>query len=218
MYRFYSKDLTLSKEILHQIKNVLRIKPGERFVLFDGSGYDYISEFFGKKPKIIDKILNRSEPERQVYLFQSVLKKDKMEWIFQKGTEAGVYEFTPVLSARSVKKEFNLARANRIIKEAAEQSGRCRVPEVREITDFGEALKFVQRERISGIIADTNSKKHIFEAMKEPRMAIFVGPEGGWSKEEISEAKEFGFKAYSLGRLNLRAESAAIVASWVLVQ
>src|SRR3990167_9057261 len=205
MHRFYSKNLELTKEMLYQLKSVLRFKDGERFVLFDDSGYDFISEFSGESVKILEKVFNRREPERQVFLFQSILKKDKMEWIFQKGTEAGVYKFIPILSSRSVKKDFNLPRAEKIIKEAAEQSGRGCIPKVGEIMNFNESLQLVQNERITGIIG-------------EPKMGIFIGPEGGWSEEEVSEAKESGFKAYSLGRLNLRSESAPLVAVWAMAQ
>ena len=207
----------LSKEILYQIKNVLRFKPGEKIILFDGSGYDFISEFQGESAKVIEKVLNRREPERKIFLFQSLLKKDKMEWVFQKGTEVGVFDFIPVLSARSVKKDFNKERAEKIIREAAEQSGRAVLPAVHEIMDFKSALEFVQKERLSGVIADPNSKKHISEILKEPKMALFIGPEGGWTPEEVEEAKECGFKAASLGRLNLRSETAAIVGSAFLV-
>ncbi|MEK7162574.1 MAG: RsmE family RNA methyltransferase [Patescibacteria group bacterium] len=217
MHRFFTPDLKLSPEILRQLKNVLRFGAGERFVLFDGSGHDFISEFTGKEAKIIEKVLNRREPERKIFLFQSLLKKDKMEWIFQKGTEVGVFEFVPVLSARSIKKDFNQERAEKIIKEAAEQSGRSFLPKIHETMDFKKALEFVQKERFSGVIADPNSKKHISETLKEPKMVLFIGPEGGWTEEEVSEAKESGFRAVSLGKLNLRSETAAIVASHLLL-
>jgi 16S rRNA (uracil1498-N3)-methyltransferase len=223
-HRFYieknisnSGELNLPKEISHQIKNVLKIKKGEKIILFDNSGYDFISEFLGSGAKIIEKVLNRREPERKVFLFQSLLKKDNMEWIFQKGTEVGVFEFVPVLSARSIKKDFNEARAKKIIKEAAEQSGRAILPKINPALDFSESLKFVQEKRLSGLICDLNAKHHISESLKEPAMALFVGPEGGFTEEEISEAKEFGFKSVSLGRLALRAETAAIVASAFLI-
>src|SRR3989344_3536925 len=187
MQRFYIEKeigpsgVTLPKEILHQMKSVLRMKPGEKIILFDGSGYDFISEFDGEGAKVVEKVLNRRESERKIYLFQSVLKKDNMEWIFQKGTERGIF------------------------------------PKVHEVMDFKKALEFVQEERLSGVIADPNSKKHISETLKESKMALFVGPEGGFTEEEISETKEHGFKAVSLGKLQLRAEPAAIVASAFLV-
>ena len=217
MHRFFSPDLTPSQEILRQLKNVLHFQKGERFILFDGSGYDFISEFDGSGAKILEKVLNRREPERKIFLCQSLIKKDKMEWVFQKGTEAGVFEFVPALSARSVKKDFNKVRAEKIIREAAEQSGRAILPKVGEVKDFKEALEFVQKERLSGVIADPNSKKHISEILKEPKMALFIGPEGGWTEEEVSDTKECGFKAVSLGKLNLRSETAAIIASAFLV-
>lgn len=217
MHRFFSEKLEADRDILHQLKNVLHFQKGERFVLFDGSGYDFISEFDGSGAKILEKVLNRREPERKIYLFQSLLKKDKMEWIFQKGTEVGIFEFVPVLSARSIKKDFNQERAEKIIKEAAEQSGRAVLPKIHETMNLKKALEFVQKERFSGVIADPNSKKHILESLREARMALFVGPEGGWTEEEISEAKECGFRAASLGRLNLRSETAAIIASALLL-
>ena len=217
MHRFFSEKLEIDRDILHQLKNVLRLKQGEKIILFDGSGYDFISEFTGEEAKIVEKVLNRREPERKIFLFQSLLKKDKMEWIFQKGAEVGVFEFIPVLSARSIKKDFNQKRAEKIIKEAAEQSGRAVLPKIHETIDFEKALEFVQKERLFGIITDPNSKKHILESLKEARTALFVGPEGGWTEEEVGEAKECGFKAVSLGRLNLRAETAAVIASAFLV-
>ena len=102
MHRFFSEKLEIGRDILHQLKNVLQLKQGEKIILFDGSGYDFISEFTGEEAKIVEKVLNRREPERKIFLFQSLLKKDKMEWIFQKGTEVGVFEFIPVLSSRSI--------------------------------------------------------------------------------------------------------------------
>ncbi|MBI2024370.1 16S rRNA (uracil(1498)-N(3))-methyltransferase [Candidatus Giovannonibacteria bacterium] len=211
-------EILLPKEIDRQISGVLRMKSGERITVFDGSGNDFISEYSGKgKAKVLEKIPNRRDPERKIYLFPSLLKKDKMEWVFQKGTELGVYEFCPVLSERSVKKDFNLERAQKIIKEAAEQCGRAFVPAINSSMDFSEALEFVQEKRFRGLIADVNSKRHIFESLKEPHMALFIGPEGGWTEKELAEAKEYGFQNISLGKLNLRAETASIVGSAFLV-
>ena len=148
---------------------------------------------------------------------RDILRQLKNVLHFQKGTEVGLSGFYPVLSARSVKKDFNKERAEKIICEAAEQSGRAVLPQVHDVLDFKAALEFVQKERLAGVIADPNSKKHILETLKEPTMALFIGPEGGWTEEEISEAKECGFKAVSLGKLNLRSETAAIIASAFLV-
>ena len=216
-HRFFSEKLEADRDILRQLKNVLHFQKGERFILFDGSGYDFISEFDGSGAKILEKVLNRREPERKIFLFQSLLKKDKMEWVFQKGTEVGVFEFVPALSARSVKKDFNRARAGSSLRLAAVQSGRAPPAPTHEIVNFKAALEFVQKERMSGVIADPNSKKHISEILKEPKMALFIGPEGGFTPEEVSEARECGFQVANLGRLTLRSETAAIVASAFLL-
>ena len=212
-----TNELKLPPEVSHQLKSVLRAKTGEKIILFDGSSYDFISEFQGESAKIVEKVLNRREPERKIFLFQSLLKKDKMEWVFQKGTEVGAAGFFPVLSARSVKKDFNKVRAEKIIKEAAEQSGRGILPQIHEVLDFKSALEFVQKERLAGVLADGNSKKHISEILKEPKMAFFVGPEGGFTQEEVSETRECGFQVANLGRLTLRSETAAVIASAFLV-
>lgn len=214
-----AREVILPREINHQIGHVLRLKRGERIVLFDGSGYDFIAELQGdlKTASVIEKVLNRREPARKLFLFQSLLKKDKMEWVFQKGTELGVFEFFPIVSSRSVKKDFNMTRALKIIGEAAEQSGRSLLPKTHEIMSFKESLDFVQKERISGVLAHGDSKKRIFEILKEPMMALFIGPEGGWNVEEVNEARECGFQIVNLGRLRLRSETAAIVASALLL-
>src|SRR3989338_8050711 len=107
-----SGSFELPQDIGYQLKTVLRLDRGEKIVLFNSSGYDFISEFDGKGSiKILEKVLNRREPDRKVFLFFSFLKKDNMEWVFEKGTEIGVSEFFPVLSARSIKKDFNKERA-----------------------------------------------------------------------------------------------------------
>lgn len=225
MHRFFISEkldevrkVLLPKQIRHQIQNVLRLKRGERFVLFDGWDYDFISELENNgEANIIEKVLNRREPERKIFLFQALLKKDKMELVFQNGTEIGVFEFIPILSKRSVKKDFNKERAKKVVIEAAEQSGRALVPAVKPVMSFKHALEFVQTERLFGVISDPNSKRHISEVLKNAKTALFVGPEGGFTSEEVNEARECGFNAVNLGRLTLRAETAAIVASSFLV-
>ncbi|MBI2610068.1 16S rRNA (uracil(1498)-N(3))-methyltransferase [Candidatus Giovannonibacteria bacterium] len=210
-------SLDLPEDVLRQLKTILRSKAGDKIILIDGSGFDFIAAFDGKKAVILEKIPNKCEPERKIHLFQSNLKKDKMELVFQKATELGVFKFYPILSERSVKKDFNRERAEKIIKEAVEQSGRAIIPEIHEVMDFKNALEFVQNERFKGIIADQNSKKHISEVLKTPQMAIFIGPEGGFSENEIAEMKESGFQSVFLCKTVLRGETAALVASAFLV-
>jgi 16S rRNA (uracil1498-N3)-methyltransferase len=125
--------------VAHQIRVVLRMRPGTRFVVLDDRGWEYEIELieFGKKQargQVIEKRPASGEPQVQITLYQCLLKKDNFEWVLQKGTEIGVSRFVPVISQRTVIPDGERVRSNklprweRIIQEAAEQSrrGRCR--------------------------------------------------------------------------------------------
>ena len=152
--RFYTNEqlaegalFACPKELVHQLIEVLRLKSGDEIILFDGSGYDFRAriEDIKKKEcfvKIIDSFVPNREPKRRVILFQSLIKKEKFELVSQKGTEVGVSEFVPVIADRSVKRGFDLARGQKIIKEAAEQAGRAHIPLLRDPMLFERAIEF----------------------------------------------------------------------------
>lgn len=227
MHRFFIEQklkkgmkINLPSDVSRQIFFVLRMKRGEMITLFDGSDQDFLSEITEIKKgvcvaKTIDARQNKNELGRKIILFQSIIKKDKMEWIVEKCTEIGVSEIVPVIASRSVKTGLNQARLAKIAKEAAEQSGRATVPIIRPIMPFASALS----------LAVDNCKKILFLHAKADKLitptrlrtdvlGLFVGPEGGWSGEEADVAAKAGFAVVSLGNRVLRAETAAIAASY----
>ena len=214
------------KAQIHQISRVLRLKEGSDIILLDNSGFEYsaVIESLAEDEiilKILEKRESEAEPKIKLALYQSLLKKDKMEWIFEKGTELGVSKFVPVLSKYCVKTDFNFERAKKIIREAAEQCGRAKLPELSEISDFEKAAEFRAREGGLNFILDVDAgislKKIVHEKKPSGEINIFVGPEGGFSEDEIAAAEKAGFQIISLGKRILRAETAAIAACALLV-
>lgn len=213
-------------DFLHQVKNVLRLGAGEEIILADGQGKEAIAKIsrYGKdfaEIEILEVKQNQNEPEKRVILYCSILKRENFELAVQKAVEAGVSEITPIISGRTVKTGLKYDRLEKIIKEAAEQSGRGIVPVLREATKFNDALAGA-KENTANILFDLSGAKFVrsdctnLGQQEKIRVGIFIGPEGGWSEEEIGAAKEAGFKILSLGKLTLRGETAAIVASYLV--
>src|SRR3989338_2237663 len=217
------KDGDLSR----QISKVLRLKIGEQVVLLDNTGWGYkclISELSkqGVNFDILEKMANQDEQKCQLILFQSVLKKDKMEWVFEKCTEIGAEKFVPVMSAHSVKLGVNLKRSAIIIKEAAEQSGRSKLPVLSDPVSFENAIEIAKNSGRISLLAHNigdhvSLKDFCARQILPPLINLFIGPEGGFSEEEVSLARGNGFQIVSLGKRILRAETAAIAASYFLI-
>src|SRR4051812_13164992 len=120
---------TSSLELLNQLKRVLRLSSGDQVILFDDSGSDFLATIdeFGKDYvsfSVSEKRENKTSPQRETWLFASIVKKDTFEWIVEKATELGVSHIVPIISARTEKKDLNMERLTKISIEAAEQSGR----------------------------------------------------------------------------------------------
>lgn len=234
MYRFYveqhqieDKQITILGGDVNHIKNVLRLKPGEKVLLCDGRGIEYIcslQEFNAQE--IITAIEERKECENElpvrITLYQGLPKKDKMELIIQKAIELGVYEIVPVMTKRTIvkledsKKEAKkLERWQSIAESAAKQSHRGYIPVVRPVIGFKEALKeagqfdlsmipFEHAEQME-ITRETIKKLHNCETA-----AIFIGPEGGFEDSEIENANDQGIVPITLGKRILRTETAGL--------
>lgn len=216
------------KEILHQLVSVFRAKAGEDIVLLDNSGFKYagIIKDIGKKEAIVEIIekIAGGESRAEVAIFQSIIKKDNMELILEKCTEIGIAEFAPILAEHCVKLNLNFERLQKIAKEASEQCGRAKLPEISEITDFKKAVEAAAdgKEAVNFIFhAEGFCGKLNCEFLKNfsdtKKFNLFIGPEGGFSDVEIELAKASGFYVLSLGDLILRSETAAIVSSFSII-
>jgi len=253
LHRFYNNkrvgdlsEITLSDpELIHQLVNVFRFKVSDKVILFDGSGFEYECEIIliNKKParlnsggeirlNILKRIQGRSLCSKNISLYLSLIKKNNFELAVEKCTEVGMVEIHPIISERSEKKDLNLERLNKIVKEASEQSWRMTLPEVFEIQSLEQAVtqavsegkECVTFHTVSEIEAGHNRPGHQNDhpALTKAgidgsyKIAAFVGPEGGWTEKEMELFKQNNFKILSLGQNILRAETAAIVAVWSL--
>ncbi|MBU0672256.1 MAG: 16S rRNA (uracil(1498)-N(3))-methyltransferase [Candidatus Margulisbacteria bacterium] len=212
---------TITGTDVHQIRDVLRLKPGDELELLDGSGKIYFSKITEmKKDKITCEILEHrtSNVERrtQVAIAQCLPKAKKMDLIIQKCTELGAHKIIPTLSERSIAKGEKLERWKKIAKEASEQSGRTTIPEIAPLTNFAEVLKQKKDYDLALIPWELEQeqtlKSVLTTALRTPSttILILIGPEGGFSQKEIDLAKEAGFTPISLGKRILRTETAGL--------
>ena len=243
MHRFFvpadwlkTNSVTLSGPLAHQIANVLRLRPGERITLLDNTGWAYeveLSKVTAQQAagEVRRKSLATGEPRTKITLYQALLKGDHFELVLQKGTELGIVDFVPLISERCVIAHLDQASAKavrwqRIILEAAEQSGRGRLPVLRPATLFAQACEQAARRSLSLIpwegekstsLRDVLGQRQ--EAGKSPptprpfAINLFIGPEGGFSTGEIVQARGYGLLPVTLGARLLRAETAGLVAA-----
>jgi 16S rRNA (uracil1498-N3)-methyltransferase len=231
IHRFYSDQTPLEEHstlfisdplLIRQISGVLRLTTGEKIIVFNGDGYDYTVDLVEVKKSGITGIIthkekNNREPLNTVTLFLAILKKENFELVVQKATECGVTRIVPLLTTRTVKQSLHRERLQIIAKEAAEQSGRACIPEIDQPLSFESALtQFPLFDEI--FFFDTNSTTSPLLNNDSNNKALFVGPEGGFTKEECAQALAQGAKLASLGKRTLRAETAAIVATYLFTK
>jgi len=224
---FEGEQVRLSREQAHQVRHVLRLRPGDTIVVLDGRGteYEVLLTTVSQKEAVGRVTSTRNaagEPRVQLTLFQSLLAREKFEWVLQKATEVGVTQVVPVLTERSLVRtkqidEGKLDRWRRIVTEAAEQSHRGRIPKIEPAILFGDVFsRFVDFDRF--LIAAPSHTATLHEALRgigreAPSIALMIGPEGGFTNEEVAVAREKGAVAVGLGPRILRTETAAVVVS-----
>lgn len=215
--------LTSQEALVNQLKNVFRLRSGDRVIFFDNTGYDFLVNIdaFGKAKEkdsinftILETNKNTVALGRDVYLFASIIKKDNFEWVAQKATELGVTHIVPILSERSEKKDLNFERLNKIVIEASEQSGRGVIPIVSEIVTLEDAIS--NYHKVSSIALHTIVSNPVSQDLSKFD-GVYIGPEGGWSEKEIELFKQNKIAVYSLGPQVLRAETAVVAALSLLV-
>lgn len=206
---------------------VLRIRPGEEVIAFDGSGQEYLARFDSADRKRARLVIVRTNPARateshlRLVLAQALLKAEKMDWVVQKAGELGVTEICPFTSARVVpsvvaqRAKARLERWARVAREASRQCGRTRSMEVGQVLTFEEVLSrggSFDRAFICSSRGGETLERIASEEALPKSVLVAVGPEGGFTDEEVSRAVDRGFVCLSLGPRVLRAETAAIMA------
>ena len=232
------KTVRIAGKDVNHIKNVLRMKIGEELnVLTPDSDKEYrcaVREYTDEE--VICELLfikeNNTELDADITLYQGLPKADKMELIIQKAVELGAARIVPVAMDRSVvkllkdKADKKITRWNMISEAAAKQSKRRFVPRVTQVMTFTEALLDAESAEIKILpyeLCDMDSMqktKEIIASIKAgSKIAIFIGPEGGFSDSEIDNAAVHGVKTVTLGHRILRTETAGmLVLSWLVMQ
>lgn len=216
------KSVTITDAgLLHQFKKVFRFTPGQEVVLLDNSGNEYVSEINSltiSEAKVLIKSARENifHPRRTITLYQSIIKKDNFEWIVQKGTELGVSKIVPIISERSEKKSLNLDRLAIIAKEACEQSGRAVLPTLSIPVTLADAISDVTLPYLA-FHSDGEAFSADIRGAIGRDVSILIGPEGGWSDHELSLFREKGIEIFSLGSQTLRAETASVAVSALLL-
>jgi len=243
MHRFFIPQTEISnnsfgtndKELCHQMSKVLKLRTDEKIILLDNTEHEYLAELtlISKsrcEARILEKINKPDISSRiAVHLFVPPLKnQNRWELILEKGTEIGVASFTPLITERTEVKELRkLDRLERIIKEAAEQSGRTKLPIIHSPVKFSEHLSQLSLRAQRGNLESTTA--NLIAALSPEAKPIssynilataynlFLGPVGDFTANEVRQAIEHNFYPVSLGSQILRSETAAIALSSLLL-
>lgn len=238
MYQFFVEDtqvtehdVTIEGSDVNHIRNVLRMKCGEKIRISSKSGKNYFCRLAEieenlVRAEILEETAGDTELPNKIYLFQGLPKSDKMELIIQKAVELGVYEIIPVAMKNCVvkldekKAAGKVARWQEIAKSAAKQSKRSLIPEVRMPVSFKEAVsmageldvRLVPYENERGMQAT----KEAVEAIRPGEsVGVLIGPEGGFDHSEIEQVKDT-MQLISLGKRILRTETAGLATLAIL--
>lgn len=226
-------SVILKGEDRHHLLNVLRRGPGDEITVLNGKGEEYLVRITEAtvdqvKGEIVKQVERQSEPRVKITLVQSLPKADKFEWILQKNTELGVSRFQPVFTERSnikldqAAQSRKLERWNKIIQEAAEQSGRQIIPVLEPIRRWSEMLAAYSGAGLVLIPWEGESGQSLKQVLeRQPgipgSVTVLIGPEGGFSLKEVEEAKEKGAIPVTLGPRILRTETAGLVVASALL-
>ncbi|HNP72050.1 MAG TPA: RsmE family RNA methyltransferase [Kouleothrix sp.] len=235
-------------DLAHQVGTVLRLRPGERLILLDNSGWQYTVALSAVERgcvagEVERKELAGGEPRTKVTLYAALMRPERFEWVLQKGTELGVSAFVPLICERSTigdadaLSEHKHERWRRIIREAAEQSRRGKLPRLAPAVMFPAACDQAAKRGAALLLwegAGVASLRHVLhqgnkDASKEVQgalalpishsadlpfsVALFSGPEGGFSQHELETATRYGIIPVTLGPRTLRAETAPLAAT-----
>ncbi|ONI41524.1 hypothetical protein AN640_07920 [Candidatus Epulonipiscium fishelsonii] len=208
----------------NHIINVFRLKMNDKLLINDRHGNEFTCiitsvEKLSLVATIEDKFILSTEPKTKVTLFQSLIKPEKMEFVLQKSVELGVYQIIPLITERCVikldssKMENKVNRWKKIIEAAAKQSGRNLIPEIKLPVKFNKIIDYVNETDLNIIPYEKETQvslKTILRKNIETNINVVIGPEGGFTEEEINQVKINNFNCATLGKRILRSETAAL--------
>ncbi|MDR2812127.1 MAG: 16S rRNA (uracil(1498)-N(3))-methyltransferase [Endomicrobium sp.] len=218
----------ISGEQAHYVINVRRFNPNDKIMIFDGLGNSYKAQIISiNKNEISGKIISSSYkiPIFKVHLYTAIPKGSRFEWLIQKCAEIGLSEITPINTKRSVNTGFSknkFERYEKISIAASAQCGRSGIMRINYSLDFKNACKNAATNKsLINILPWENERLSLLDVTPVSSSYnganIFIGPEGGFENEEIEFAKSMGVHTITLGENILRVETAAIVASVLIL-
>ena len=215
---FYKEKLSdnlisnLDKSQSHYISKVMRIKEGESFSLFNDGG-EWQARIKEIKKGIVNfaivKKLKHEENNNEIWLAFSPIKLNYLNFMIQKATELGVTKFIPILTERTMVRDLNSERLNKVIIEASEQSNRIKLPNLEKLIKFKDFIKLYKDTNI--VFGDLNSNNDQIKINKNSPVCILIGPEGDFSENERKQIINLkNLKSLKINKNILRAETAAI--------
>ena len=224
-------SIHITGDLLHHLRDSLRLRPGDSLALNDGCGTRYRVEVTHVTSqvivsRIIDRLTEPAPKTSPIVLGQSLIKGDKMDWVIQKATELGVAGVALIHSTHSVIKpnperlEHQRSRWERIARDAAQQSERWTIPTIADPVDLAEICRQYASAPLKGMLVERSDSPSLsaipLPSDRQRSIVLLIGPEGGWAPEEQRLAQEQGFLPLALGPRILRAETAAIAALSIL--
>ena len=239
MHRFFipadwirHETVIIRGSLVHQIRDVLRLHAGDRIAVLDNNGWEYEMELVQISKEIVEGRTcgkkSTAEPATEINLYQALLKGTKFELVLQKCTEIGVSGFVPIACERCVARypsEVKMERWCRIIVEAAEQSGRGKIPQLKPTISLQQACESAEgfsliaqvQGTAPGLRSILRSRSLNTNEYGPAKVNLFIGPEGGFSPPEMALASKCGMVPVSLGNRVLRAETAGLVAATAIL-
>ncbi|MHB0858549.1 MAG: RsmE family RNA methyltransferase [Anaerolineae bacterium] len=246
MHRFFvpaewlrADPILLRGPLAHQLGRVLRMAPGDHIILLDDSGWAYevvLEHLAGDMvtARRVGALQPQSEPRTRLTLLQALSREKKFDWVLQKGTEIGVARFVPLLTRRGLMDKAErvdvgrVARWTRIVTEAAEQSGRARIPTIGAVETLASTLERLpsgglalaghtgeDASPLASLLRTASSGGPAGDRARE--VWLFIGPEGGFDPEEMALCREAGVAPVSLGPRVLRTETAGLVGATLIL-
>ena len=215
---FYDKSLSinfsskLDKSQSHYIYKVMRVGIGQTFSLFNKNG-EWEAKIENYKDQAVDflviKKIRSNENNKEVWLAFAPIKLNYLNLMIQKATELGVTKLIPILTERTIVRKINLARINKIVIEAAEQSNRLDIPKIEKLTKFKNFLK--ENKNTNIIFGDLNTNNVKFDFKDEKPVCVLIGPEGDFTEDERSMIlNQKNITPIKINENILRSETAAI--------
>lgn len=223
-------------EAFHLVK-VLRVQPGQTVSLFDGKGgkfegvVEQVHEDGSVSGRIVEVKKQERKPAAPIHLHQGLLKSSHWDFVLEKGTELGAASFTPLLTPRTVvllreeRAKSKQERWTRVIMAASKQCQRADLPELRAAAEFRDAIRAcaAQKNAVTALawegLCGRGARETLGAALRDAAeqgragsINLFIGPEGGFSDDEVELARAVGAVIFGLGPRILRAETAAMAA------